>query len=84
MAALSLTKAETEQLRALRARIGRNVHRWRVRRKLRLERCAALTGLAAESLDLFELGGGEISFHAIVRLAQILDVRPEHLLAEEN
>lgn len=78
---LSLTPEEARILRQWRRRIGQNIQRGRMRRHMRLEACAAQAGVPMSQLDRYECGGGEIPIPLLVRLAVILGLPLEELLA---
>lgn len=62
-----------DHVRALRRRIGHNIHTLRVTKRLTLKKCAALSGLTPETLDRFEIGGGEINLDHLAMLSQALN-----------
>ena len=66
----------TVQLRALRQRIGRNIHDLRLKRKPTLEKLSRLSGLHPDTLDRLEMGKNEIGLDHIVRLAAAFKIAP--------
>lgn len=66
-------KELTSRVRALRRRIGHNIHSLRATRRLTLRKCADLSGLSIDTLDRFEIGGGEINLDHLVMLSQALN-----------
>ena len=70
----------THMLRHLRARIGENIHRARVRKRLRLRKVASASGIREDMIDRYELGKNEIRLDELLRIACVLDVRVTTLL----
>lgn len=64
----------TQKIRALRRRIGENIHDARRRRRMPLEKLARLSGMGADVIDRLEIGKGEIDLMHIVRLSAALEV----------
>jgi transcriptional regulator with XRE-family HTH domain len=71
----------THMLRHLRAQIGENIHRARVRKKLRLRKVASASDIPEDLIDRYELGKNEIRLDELLRIACVLDVRVDALLA---
>ena len=69
-----------DRIRALRRRIGHNIHTARAARRLSLKKCAALCGLHMETLDRFEIGGGEINLYHLAILSQALNTDISQLI----
>lgn len=67
-----MTSLETQQLRALRKTIGRNIHELREERKMRLGELSRRTKISPELLDAFEIGKYDITLQHMVRIASAL------------
>ena len=81
MPATRLTQQEiNDHVRTLRRRIGHNIHALRVTRRLTLKKCAELSGLAPETLDRFEIGGGEIGLDHLAMLSHALETDISQLI----
>ena len=71
----------TRRVRAMRARIGANVHAARLQRGVTMERLARLSGLPPRVIDHIELGKGETDLHHLTALAVVLRVDVATLLS---
>lgn len=74
----------THMLRHLRARIGENIHRARVRKKLWLCKAASASGIPEDLIDRYELGKNETRLDELLRLACVLDVRVGALIDDRT
>lgn len=74
-------KQLNDNIRALRRRIGANIHTQRSLRRMKLEELSALSGLEPPVLDRFEIGGGEIRLDHVMRVAIALRIEAGILLA---
>lgn len=68
-------------LRHLRFTIGKNICALREEKRLSLQKLSALSGVAEEKLGYYEQGRFEIRLEDMLRLACILGVPVERLLA---
>ncbi len=73
-------KETTQSLRALRRRIGTNIHAQRVKQEMKLHKLSALCKMSPAQIDMLELGKGNIDLVQIVRIAAALNVEADALL----
>lgn len=64
----------------IRRRLGHNLHHARSKQRMSLDKCAALTGISASTLDFYELGKGDMPLSTMVRLAEALKVPLQSLM----
>ncbi|MGE4351343.1 MAG: helix-turn-helix domain-containing protein [Bdellovibrionales bacterium] len=61
-------------LRHLRRAIGRNMHEFRLKKRMTLERLSQTTGVPCNRLDQYEMGKNEVCLTHLVQIACALDV----------
>ncbi len=71
---MHMVSLQTQEYRHLREQIGKNIHRIRSKRRLRLEKLAGKTGINARRLDSYELGCGEITLGELLRISRVFGV----------
>ena len=75
-------KNKTREIKTLRCQIGRNIHRLRQKRHMRLGKLSRLTGVSVERLDAFELGKYDIGLVHLLGIARALNCHPAAFLKE--
>lgn len=70
----------TAETRALRRRMGANIHAARAARGWSLDKAAMRAGLTTTEIDRIELGKGETDLHHIMRLCLAMGVGVEGVL----
>lgn len=79
-----LNRKERDELRQLRATVGENLHRYRRKRRMTLEKCARKAGMNPQAIDFYEMGKGEISLSVMAKLARALHVPLTALVAKQD
>ncbi len=69
----------TAETRALRRRMGANIHAARARRGWSLDKAASHAGMSVEAVDRIELGKGDMDLREIIRLCLAMGVGVEWL-----
>lgn len=69
-----------KQLRQIRRTIGNNIHTIRTTRKMSLKRLSAETKMSTHTLDLFEIGRGEITLESMNIIARALKTDTHNLI----
>ncbi len=70
--------------RMIRKRIGRNIHRQRLRRGVSLQRLSRDSGLGVNLIDRIEMGKGDDDLRQIITLAKMLRIDVERLFEVEK
>lgn len=71
----------TQQARAIRRRIGLNLHLARHDRRMAMDKLSTLSGIPPRLIDQIELGKGDADLHMILRLCAALSVDFTKLVA---
>ncbi len=68
------------QLRQIRRTIGNNIHTIRTARKMTLKRLSAETQISTHTLDMFEIGRGQVSLESLYIIARALNTDTQQLI----
>lgn len=75
-----MTCPHVKQLRQIRRTIGNNIHTIRTARKMTLRRLSAETQISTHTLDMFEIGRGQVSLESLYIIARALNTDTHNLM----
>jgi|GEM_PF-6849577 len=77
---MQITREEAISLNNFHKNIGANIHKFRIKHKITIEKLSKISGLKTKTIEKYEMGTQNMSFTVLLKLANILKVNITELL----